>query len=285
VREGRAFAATDLPGSEPVAIVNRTLAEREYEGHAVGARIVVNDYSGYATDRALAGDPTLRPVTARIVGVVGDTRQFGPLDARKREFVYLPAAQAPEHIAMVLRLHPLRFALRVRGDPDHYRQAVQAAVAGVAPDQPIANLSTMEAVVRATTDDTRRNLFLIGLFALLALGLAAAGMYAVMALAVTGRRHEFGVRMALGGRPRSMVGLVLRGGLRQIVIGLLLGTAITLALSRVLGAVLEEMGRSVFDPLALAGVCVALALAGLLACLVPALRAARVPPMHALRGE
>jgi ABC-type antimicrobial peptide transport system permease subunit len=110
-------------------------------------------------------------------------------------------------------------------------------------------------------------------------------MYAVMALAVTGRRHEFGVRMALGGRPRSMVGLVLRGGLRQIVIGLLLGTAITLALSRVLGAVLEEMGRSVFDPLALAGVCVALALAGLLACLVPALRAARVPPMHALRGE
>jgi predicted permease len=285
VREGRPFAATDLPGSEPVAIVNRTLAEREYEGHAVGARIVVNDYSGYATDRALAGDPTLRPVTARIVGVVGDTRQFGPLDARKREFVYLPAAQAPEHIAMVLRLHPLRFALRVRGDPDHYRQAVQAAVAGVAPDQPIANLSTMEAVVRATTDDTRRNLFLIGLFALLALGLAAAGMYAVMALAVTGRRHEFGVRMALGGRPRSMVGLVLRGGLRQIVIGLLLGTAITLALSRVLGAVLEEMGRSVFDPLALAGVCVALALAGLLACLVPALRAARVPPMHALRGE
>jgi ABC-type lipoprotein release transport system permease subunit len=91
--------------------------------------------------------------------------------------------------------------------------------------------------------------------------------------------------MALGASSSGMVRMVLQGGLRQIAIGLLLGMGITLALSRVLGAVLEEIDRSVFDPLAMLGVCMVLALAGLLACLLPALRAARVPPMHALRGE
>lgn len=286
VREGRAFEATDVAGSEPVAIVNRTLAEQQYGGHAVGKEIVVNDYSGYVAGKAMADDPGMRPVTARIVGVVGDTRQFGPLDGYKRGFLYLPLAQVPEHIVRVFRSYqPLRFALHVQGDPNHYRRAAHAAVAAVAPEQPIANLSTMDDVVRATTGDTRRDLFLIGLFALLALGLAATGMYAVMTVAVTARQREFGVRMALGAPPAGMVRLVLRGGIGQVAIGMLLGVGITLALSRVLGAVLEEIGRSVLDPFALAGVCAVLAVAGLLACLLPALRAARVPPMHALRGE
>ena len=286
VHEGRAFAATDVAGSEPVAIVNQTLAEQEYGGHAVGKEIVVNDYSGYAGGQAMAGDPGMRPVTARIVGVVGDTRQFGPLDGRKRGFLYLPVAQVPEHILRVFRsYHPLRFALRVQGDPNDFRRAAQAAVAAVAPEQPIANLSTMDDVVRATTGDTRRDLFLIGLFALLALGLAATGMYAVMTVAVTARKREFGVRMALGAPPAGMIRLVLRGGIGQIATGMLFGVGITLALSRVLAAVLEEIGRTVLDPFALAGVCAVLAMAGLLACLLPALRAARVPPMHALRGE
>jgi predicted permease len=286
VREGRSFDVTDTAGSEPVAIVNRTLAEREYGGHALGKGIVVNDYSGYAAGKKLSGDPAFRPVTARIVGVVGDTRQFGPLDDRKRAFLYLPLVQMPEHVVRVFRsFQPLRFALRVHGDPESYRQAVRAAVAEVAPEQPIANLRTMAEIVHATTDDTRRDLFLVGLFALLALGLAAAGMYAVMTVAVTARQREFGVRMALGASSAGMVRMVLQGGLRQIAIGLFLGMGITLALSRVLGAVLEEIDRSVFDPLAMLGVCMVLALAGLLACLLPALRAARVPPMHALRGE
>ena len=286
MREGRSFDATDTAGSEPVAIVNRTLAEREYGGHALGKGIVVNDYSGYAAGKTQSGDPTFRPVTARIVGVVGDTRQFGPLDDWKRSFLYLPLVQMPEHIVRVFRsFQPLRFALRVQGNPDNYRQAVRAAVTDVAPQQPIANLQTMAEIVHATTDDTRRNLFLVGLFALLALGLAAAGMYAVMTVAVAARQREFGVRMALGASSPGLVRMVLQGGLRQIAMGLFLGMGITLALSRVLGAVMEEIDRSVFDPFAMAGVCLVLAAAGLLACLLPALRAARVPPMRALRGE
>jgi len=286
VREGRSFGTTDTAGSEPVAIVNRTLAEREYGGHALGKEVVVNDYSGYAVGKVMASDPASRPVTARIVGVVGDTRQYGPLDDRKRSFLYLPFAQMPEHILRVFRsFEPLRFALRVRGDPDGYRQAVHAAVAEVAPEQPIANLATMAEIVRTTTDDTRRILFLVGTFALLALGLAAAGMYAVMTVAVAARQREFGVRMALGAPPSGMLRLVLRAGGRQIAVGLLLGVAITLALSRMLGAVLQEIDRGVFDPLVLVGVCAVLVVAGLLACLLPALRAARVAPMRALRGE
>ncbi|NMW25618.1 permease, partial [Rhodanobacter denitrificans] len=185
VREGRSFDATDVAGGEPVAIVNQTLADRQYDGHAVGKEIVVNDYSGYPAGKAMADDPAMHPVTARIIGVVGDTRQFGPLDSMKRGFLYLPLAQMPEHIVHAFRsFQPLRFALRVQGDPNRYRQAAHAAVAAVAPEQPIATVSTMDDIVRATTDDTRRDLFLIGLFALVALGLAAAGMYAVMTVAV-----------------------------------------------------------------------------------------------------
>jgi predicted permease len=286
VSEGRSFTVTDTAGSEPVAIVNRTLAEREYGGHALGQGIVVNDYSGYAGGKALSGNAGPRPVTARIVGVVGDTRQFGPLDSGKRSFLYLPLAQMPDHIVRVFRsFQPLRFALRVQGDPDSYRRAVLATVADVAPEQPVANVRTMADIVHATTDDTRRDLFLVGVFALLALGLAAAGMYAVMTVTVAARQREFGVRMALGASSTGMVRMVLQAGLRQIAIGLLLGIGITLALSRVLGAVLEEIDRSVFDLSAMLGVSMVLVLAGLLACLMPALRAARVPPMHALRGE
>ena len=286
VYQGRAFGTGDRAGSEPVAIVNRTLAEQVYAGHALGKEIVVNDYSGYPGVKADAADAAFRPVTARIVGVVGDTRQFGPLDGRKRAFVYLPLAQMPEHILHVFRsFQPLRFALRVQGDPDGYRKAVHAAISEVAPQQPIANLRTMDAIVHATTDETRRDLFLIGLFALLAWGLAAAGMYAVMTVAVTARQREFAVRMALGAPPLGMVGLVLRSGLRQIVAGLALGVGIALALAQVLRAVLQELGRSAFDPFALAGVCAALALAGLLACMAPAIRAGRTAPMRALRGE
>ena len=286
VGAGRSFDASDTAGSEPVAIVNWTLAEREYGGHALGKEVVVNDYSGYAVGKVMASDPASRPVTARIVGVVGDTRQYGPLDDRQRSFLYLPFAQMPEHILRVFRsFQPLRFALRVQGNPDSYRQAVHAAVAEVAPEQPIANLATMDQIVRATTDDTRRILFLVGTFALLALGLAAAGMYAVMTVAVATRQRELGVRMALGASPSGLVRLVLQAGGRQLAVGLLLGLAITLALSRMLGAVLQEIGRGVLDPFVWVGVCVVLAAAGLLACLLPALRAARVAPMRALRGE
>jgi ABC-type antimicrobial peptide transport system permease subunit len=217
--------------------------------------------------------------------VVGDTNQFGPLEEQP-EVLYVPLAQMTDNAMAIFRsFEPMRFALRGHGDPNAWRDALGKAVAEVAPNQPIANVRTMQGIVRSTTADMRLNLLLVGIFAALALLLAAAGMYAVMAVAVAAREREFGVRTALGAAPSRLVRLVLRGGLVQIAIGLALGVGLALLLSGVLRAVLQDIDRSTVDPVALGGVCVLLAIAGLLACLLPALRAGRVHPMRALRGE
>jgi hypothetical protein len=272
--EGRAFDRNDVRGGEAVAIVNRTMAEQHYGGHALGKTIQRGERGDHAGSWS-----------ARIVGVVGDTNQFGPLEEQP-EVLYVPLAQMTDNAMAIFRsFEPMRFALRGHGDPNAWRDALGKAVAEVAPNQPIANVRTMQGIVRSTTADMRLNLLLVGIFAALALLLAAAGMYAVMAVAVAAREREFGVRTALGAAPSRLVRLVLRGGLVQIAIGLALGVGLALLLSGVLRAVLQDIDRSTVDPVALGGVCVLLAIAGLLACLLPALRAGRVHPMRALRGE
>lgn len=272
VLRGRPFTSDDVRGGAAVAVVNQALAEQMYGGHALGQWI---EQGGGA-----------HVWSARIVGVVGDTRRHGPLQAAPA-IVYVPLAQIPDDdLASIRYFMPLRFVLRGHGDPDAWRAAVRAAVAQVAPDQPISDFRSMRAVVDSTTAATRTTLLLVGVFAVLALLLAMAGMYAVMAVSVAAREREFGVRMALGAAPARLLRLVLLGGLAQIGLGLLLGVALSWSLSGVLRAVMEQLNSThAFDPLATVGVCVTLALAGLLACLLPALRASRVQPMRALRGE
>jgi putative ABC transport system permease protein len=274
LREGRDFTRDDTAGGERVAIVSQDLADAYYGGHAIGKIIEVEGNGDVVW-------PT------RIVGVVGDTLQRGALQP-KQPVLYVPLAQVPAQNMVIFRnLEPLRFALRGHGNPMDWQAGVRKALAEVAPEQPIANLRDMRGIVRQTTQNARLSLWLIGLFAALALLLAAAGLYAVMAVAVAAREREFGVRMALGAAPRRLLGLVLRGGLIQIVVGLAIGVAIALGASRAMAVLLMTLlGRSnAFDPVAMLGVCVVLAVAGLLACLLPALRAARVAPMRALRGE
>lgn len=275
-REGRAFQGTDVGGGEAVAIVNQTLAQRLYGGRALGQTIDIG-----TTEKGVG----VRPFSARIVGVVDDISPFGPLGDRDG-ILYLPMQQVPDDLMDLLRNYlPLRFALRVHGDPDSYRAAVAAVVAEVAPDQPIASMRSMQSIVSGTTDAARMDLLLIGIFAVLALVLAAAGIYAVMSVAVTLREREFGVRLALGASPARLVRSVLRSALLQIVVGLGMGLGIAFVLAGVLRAVLIQMQREVFDPPVLLMVCLVLVMAGLLACLLPALRASRVAPMRALRGE
>jgi len=116
--------------------------------------------------------------------------------------------------------------------------------------------------------------------------LAAVGLYAVMSVAVATREHEFGVRTALGATPGALLRLVLRNGLAQTGLGLLLGVVLALALSLAMGSVVEALGSTkVIDPPSIIGACVVLAIVSVLACMVPALRASRVEPMQALRGE
>ena len=274
VLAGRDFTSNDVRDGEIVAIVSQDLADKYYGRHALGKTITVHGI----------GDASQ---LARIVGVVGATYQMGPLQPRQ-PVVYVPLAQMPEPMLALFRsLEPLRVALRGHGNMADWRAGIRQALAEVAPEQPIANLRTLHSIVRATTATARLSLWLIGLFASLALLLAAAGLYAVMAVAVAAREREFGVRMALGAAPWRLLQLVLRGGLGQIAIGLVIGVIAALAASRAVATLLMSLlGRSnAFDPAVVLGVCVVLAVAGLLACLLPALRAARVAPMRALRGE
>ena len=272
--KGRDFTRDDTGGSERVAIASQDLADKYYAGHAVGKRIEMTGVDD-------------KPISLRIVGVVGATYQKGPLQPMQ-PVLYVPLAQMPDPVmALVRRLEPLRFALRGHGNPMDWQAGVRAALAEIAPEQPIANLRTMQHIVQQTTASARLSLWLIGLFAALALLLAAAGLYAVMAVAVAAREREFGVRMALGAAPWRLLQLVMRGGLGQIALGLAIGVATALTASHAMALLLMTLlGRSnAFDPAVVFGVCVVLAVAGLLACLLPALRAARVAPMRALRGE
>jgi len=274
VLAGRDFTRNDVRGSEGVVVVSQDLADKYYGGEALGKMIDVHG----------VGD-AVRP--ARIVGVVGATYQMGPLQPRQ-PVLYVPLAQVPEPMMALFRsLEPLRVALRGHGGMADWRAGVREALADVAPEQPIANLRSLHSIVLATTASARLSLWLIGLFAALALLLAAAGLYAVMAVAVAAREREFGVRMALGAAPWRLLQLVMRGGLGQIVVGLAIGVVAALAASHAVAVLLMALlGRSnAFDPAVVLGVCVVLAIAGLLACLLPALRAARVAPMHALKGE
>ncbi len=274
--QGRVFRAADIKGAETVAVINQAMANRLYAGRALG-RIIDLDI--------IEPDNSKRVLAARIVGVIGNISPFGPLGEQER-LMYLPLAQMPPELMQLFRsFHPLRFAIRVRGNPNDYRKAVIAAVAKVAPDQPVANVRSMQSIVQGTTADTRLNLLLTGVFALLALLLAAVGVYAVMSVAVTIREREFGIRAALGASPRRLMQRVLRDGSLQTLLGLGIGMSAAVALAGVMRPVLLQIQRSVFDMPVVLTVGALLTVVGLLACLIPAMRAARVQPMQALRGE
>lgn len=272
LREGRLFTPDDMRGGEKVAIVDQAVADRYYGGHAVG-KMISNGWAAH-------------PWEAHIVGVVDTTYQMGALNGPAL-VVYVPLAQMPNmYLQGFFSFEPMRFALQVRGNPYNYRDAVRDAVAFIAPNQPIANFRSMQDVVASTTASLRLNLMLVAIFATLAVLLAAAGLYAVMSVAVATREHEFGVRTALGATPSALLRLVLRDGLMQTGIGLVLGVILALALSVAMSSVVEALGSTrVIDPPSIIGACIVLAIVGLLACTLPALRAARVEPMSALRGE
>lgn len=271
--QGRTFTPGDIRGGDPVAVVSRSLADRVFGGHALNQMLTYG----------LPG----HTLTVHVVGVVNDTHQLGPLMPAPEVF-YVPLSQMPDKIQSIfLGFEPMRFVLRGRGNPVGWEAAVRKVMTEVAPGQPISNFRTMEDVVRSTTAGTRTTLLLVGAFAALALLLAVAGMYAVMAVSVTAREREFGIRMALGAAPARLMWLVLRSGLLQIVIGLVAGIAIVLGVSGLLVQILANLvGRTnTFDAAALISACIVLAIAGLVACMLPAWRASRVQPMHALRGE
>jgi putative ABC transport system permease protein len=207
-----------------------------------------------------------------IVGIVGDIRQHA-LEIDPDATMYLPT----------LDIEQTNLVLRTAGDPASIIGAVRKEVMAIDRDQPIASVRLMEQLMYESVAQPRFRTFLIGLFAALALLLAAVGIYGVMSQMVAQRTHEIGIRMALGAQARDVLGLALRHGMSLAIIGIAIGMAGALALTRLMGSLLFEVSAT--DPMTFAGVAMLQAVVALLACYIPARRATKVDPVVALRCE
>jgi predicted permease len=224
-------------------------------------------------------------VQAEIVGVVGHVKQRG-LDADAKsaieaQFDY-PFMQLPEKL-MPLAANAVAVVLRTEGDPTAVMSSVRRAVAEIDSREVVYNVQTMNEVVSNSFAARRLSMMLLGVFAALALALACVGIYGVISYLVGQRTHEIGVRMALGAQRRDVLRLVIGHGTRMALIGVAIGIASALGLTRLMAN--QLFGVSAHDPLTFAGVGMLLVIVAVAACYVPARRAMRVDPMIALRHE
>jgi len=224
-------------------------------------------------------------VPAEIVGVVGHIKQWG-LGADAKAAVeaqfYYPFMQLPEKI-MPLVADAVAVVLRTEGDPAAIMGPVRRAVYETDPREVIYGVQTMDAVLANSLAARRLSMILLEIFAALALVLSCVGIYGVISYLVNQRTHEIGVRMALGAQPGDVMKLVLAQGAKMALLGVALGIAAALGLTRLMAN--ELFGVTAHDPLTYVAVAILLTLVALLACYVPARRAVRVDPMVALRYE
>jgi predicted permease len=260
--QGRDFALSDRAGTLPVAIINQSFARRHFSGtDPIGRRIRI-------------GNATSTEPWRTIVGVVPDLYLTGP-DNDDPDGIYVPLAQSPQRFATII--------MRTSVDPLELTAPVRNVVASMDPDLPIYHVSTLASAIVDETWFYRLFGAIFTIFGAVALALASIGLYGVMAFSVKRRTRELGIRIAVGANVRHVLQLIIGQGLRQIGIGLVLGLALAATVSNLLAGALYEVDPR--DPLVFTGVVVTLLMSGLVACLVPALRAARVDPMVAIRTE
>jgi len=262
---GRDFTRYDLPDKPPVAIVNSAFARKFWpNGNALGKRISFQNNN---------------PRWYEIVGVVGNVKHRG-LDIQDNPELYIPAFQPLFADGNVPALY---LAVRTVSDPLQIAPAMRGEVAALDRDQPVYSLMSMDQRISDSIAPRRFNMFILGLFALLAVILAAIGIYGIMAFSVVQRTHEIGVRMALGASTQDVLKLVMRNGFKLALIGIAVGLVAAFAATRVLSSLLFEV--SARDPLIFVIDAVLVAIAALLACYIPARRATNVDPLVALRYE
>jgi predicted permease len=258
---GRLFSAQDRLKTQPVAIVDETLARTYWPNEdPVGQQINFGGTSPWMT----------------IVGLVKHAKTSSLEADNKEGFYYLPIAQSPQTMAaLVVRTNSSR--------PESMIATMQAAVHAIDPNEPLYDLKTMDQRIDASLTGRRFLVVLLSVFAGLALLLAAVGLYGVISYSVRMRTRELGIRMALGAQRADILRMILGTGMQLATIGLVLGLAATLLVGRVLSSLLYRV--SLLNPLTLFVTAFLLASTVLFACYVPARRAAQSEPMHTLRED
>ena len=268
LKRGRWLDERDREDTIPVVVINETFAAKFFPGRdPIGQKLQI----GTVPDEAF---PRMQ-----IVGVVGDVRQSFEADAPAEMYVpYLQGAPDPVLAGM---FRNIAIAVRSDGDPMSTAGGLRAAIAELDPDQPIVQLRTMEQAMLQSVAAPRFRTTLVGLFALVALALAAIGVYGVMSYSISQRRQELGVRIALGADAHDVRHLVLGEGLRLAAAGTVLGVLGGLAAARVLAGFLFQTTPA--DPVTLIVTPLLLVLTALAASYLPARRAMRLDPIVALR--
>ncbi len=266
---GREFTDADGGKNARVMVVNEAFAKKFLAGEsAVGKRIWMGDE-----------DAQKHRIWNQIVGEVGNVRD---VNARSAPMAHMYAPFYQGGLTSGLNTG-VEFLLRTRANPAALISAAQAQVWALDKNQPISKVQTMEQRVANSVAAPRFQTFLLGIFGALGLLLAVVGIYGVISYSVSQRTHEMGIRMALGAEPRQVLRLVLMQGLKLALIGVAIGVAASLVLTRLMASLL--FGVSATDPVTFAGVAIVLTIVALAACYVPARRAMKVDPMEALRYE
>ncbi|HYV07145.1 MAG TPA: ABC transporter permease, partial [Blastocatellia bacterium] len=260
ILRGRGFTDQDNMTAPKVAVINETLAKAYFpDEDPIGKSINV----------------TLGPEQFReIVGIVADVKQYGLAQPSTFQ-TYGPYLQTP--------FSGMTLVVRTEHDPASLTGAIRGEVLSLDKEQPISRVKTLDQILSASTQQQQFLMLLLGVFAGVALILAAVGLYGVMSYAVTQRTHEIGIRMALGANAGNVLRLVVGHGMMLALIGVGIGLAGAFAVTRVMKGLLFSIGAT--DPLTFAAISVLLTGVALGACLVPARRAIKVDPMVALRHE
>ncbi len=257
VLAGREFSHQDTVAAPGVVIINQSMADKYWPKQNPVGRRILEDNSWLT-----------------VVGVVGDVRHWG-LDNGVESQFFRPYTQAAWPVMTVV--------VRTVGPPMSFTPAIKKAMSEVEPDRPVSGIETMQNIVQDSLGPKRFPTLLLSGFAMLALVLAAVGILGVVSYSVAQRTHEIGIRMALGARADDVMKLMVSGSMTWVVVGIGVGIAGSLGLTRLLGTLLYDVKPS--NPVVLGTVTLLLTCIGLLASYIPARRAAKVDPMVALRYE
>src|ERR1700677_324607 len=264
ILQGRDFRAQDEIASTPVVIINEALAHQAFPGeNPIGKHIMPE-----------VGQGASEPVMREVVGVVGNVK-FRDLSDEWAPESYVPSAQ--------ISFGSLTLVVRTSQNAHSLAKPIAETVRSLDKDLPAYAPKTVEEYLNGTIAQPRFNTYLLGIFAALAMLLTAVGLYGLIAYSVAQRTHELGIRMALGGRPRDMLRLIVGQGLRLAIFGVGIGLAAAFVLTHFLSSML--FGVSTADPISYLAVVTLLLVVVIVACYVPARRAMRVDPMVALRYE